>query len=117
MDLTEFRALSFDCYGTLIDWESGITGVLRPWADEAGLGIDDERLLRAYADSEAAAEREMPGAHYPTILAEVFRRTGRLLSARRSTRRGRPGSGTRFRIGLRLPTRRRRWRRSPSATS
>jgi len=81
MDLTEFRALSFDCYGTLIDWESGITGVLRPWADEAGLGIDDERLLRAYADSEAAAEREMPGARYPTIRAEVFRRTGRLLGA------------------------------------
>ena len=29
MDLTKFAALSFDCYGTLIDWETGILGVLR----------------------------------------------------------------------------------------
>jgi len=33
MELTDFEALSFDCYGTLIDWEAGLLAVLGPWAD------------------------------------------------------------------------------------
>ncbi|MDA2987741.1 MAG: haloacid dehalogenase, partial [Actinomycetota bacterium] len=32
MKITDFEALSFDCYGTLIDWEAGIGLVLREWA-------------------------------------------------------------------------------------
>ncbi len=76
LDLTAFRALSFDCYGTLIDWEAGITAVLGPWAVEHGLDVDDEELLLAYADAEAAVERENPSMVYPRVLAEAFRRTG-----------------------------------------
>ena len=79
MDLTKYTALSFDCYGTLIDWETGILGVLRPWATETGLDVDDEQILLAYGDHESAAEREQPSALYPTILAEAFRRTARSL--------------------------------------
>ena len=79
MNLETYKALSFDCYGTLIDWEAGIAAVLRPWAKEVGLDLADEALLLAYADHEAAAEREMPTAMYPTILAEAFRRTGEAL--------------------------------------
>ena len=79
MDLAKFAALSFDCYGTLIDWETGMLGVLRPWATECGLDVDDEQLLLAYADHESAAERETPSTLYPAILAEAFRRTGRSL--------------------------------------
>jgi putative hydrolase of the HAD superfamily len=79
MDLTKYAALSFDCYGTLIDWETGILGVLRPWATECGLEVDDEQLLLAYADHESATEREHPLSLYPAILAEAFRRTGRSL--------------------------------------
>jgi 2-haloacid dehalogenase len=79
--LTRFRALSFDCYGTLIDWETGIAAVLRPWAREHGLDAGDEELLLAYADNEAAAERDRPAARYPEILATAFRRTGRDLGA------------------------------------
>ena len=37
MRFTDFEALSFDCYGTLIDWEAGIAAVLRPWANAHGL--------------------------------------------------------------------------------
>jgi len=76
MDLTTYAALSFDCYGTLIDWETGILAVLRPWATERGLEVDDEQLLLAYGDHESAVERERPSALYPVILAEAFRRTG-----------------------------------------
>ena len=64
LDLTQFKALSFDCYGTLIDWEAGIAEVLRPWAREQDLGLSDEDLLLAYADNEAAVERETPTALY-----------------------------------------------------
>ncbi len=76
MNLADYDALSFDCYGTLIDWETGIASVLAPWAQEAGLHLTDEELLTAYADNEAYAERENTTALYPAILAESFRRTG-----------------------------------------
>jgi 2-haloacid dehalogenase len=79
VDLAAFKALSFDCYGTLIDWEAGIAAVLRPWAREAGLDLDDERLLAAYAGHEAAVERDRPTAPYPEVLATAFRRTGETL--------------------------------------
>ncbi len=76
VDLTTFKALSFDCYGTLIDWEAGISAVFAPWAAEQGLDLTDEDLLLAYADNEAVVERETPTALYPDVLAEAFRRTG-----------------------------------------
>jgi 2-haloacid dehalogenase len=76
LDLTSYKALSFDCYGTLIDWEAGIAAVLAPWAREQGLDLTDEQLLLAYADHEAAVERETPTALYPDVLATAFVRTG-----------------------------------------
>jgi putative hydrolase of the HAD superfamily len=78
-DLATFKALSFDCYGTLIDWEAGIAAVLSPWAAEQGLDLAQEDLLLGYADSEASVEREIPSARYPEVLAEAFRRTGAAL--------------------------------------
>ena len=79
MDLTGYKALSFDCYGTLIDWEAGIAAVLVPWADEVGLDLDADRLLAAYAGNKAAVERDHPSAPYPEVLATAFRRTGETL--------------------------------------
>lgn len=76
LDLTTFQALSFDCYGTLIDWETGIAAVLSPWAREQDLDVTEQQLLLAYADHEAAVERQTPTARYPEVLAEAFRRTG-----------------------------------------
>jgi 2-haloacid dehalogenase len=81
LNLTKYKALSFDCYGTLIDWEAGIAAVLVPWAREQGLQLGAEELLLAYAENEAAVERETPTALYPEILATAFRRTGSKLSA------------------------------------
>ena len=81
LDLTRFRALSFDCYGTLIDWETGIAAVLSPWAREQGLEVTDEQLLSAYSDQEAAVERQTPTARYPDVLATAFGRTGAAFGA------------------------------------
>jgi 2-haloacid dehalogenase len=81
LDLTKFKALSFDCYGTLIDWETGLLAVLAPWAREQGLDVSDAELLLAYADNEAAVQREAPSTLYPDVLATAFRRTGEKLGA------------------------------------
>jgi 2-haloacid dehalogenase len=78
-DLTRFKALSFDCYGTLIDWEAGIGSVLSDWSTEQGLTLTTEELLLGYADNEGAVERQTPNALYPNVLAEAFRRTGAAL--------------------------------------
>ncbi|HEU0287968.1 MAG TPA: haloacid dehalogenase type II [Nocardioidaceae bacterium] len=75
-ELADFDALSFDCYGTLIDWESGIAAVLSPWASEVGLDLDRERLLIAYAGHEARTEWDRPTTLYPEVLAQSFRDTG-----------------------------------------
>jgi 2-haloacid dehalogenase len=72
----DFEALSFDCYGTLIDWEAGIMAVLAPWAWRCGLDLDREQLLEAYAAAEADAELEHPSELYRGILARSFRSLG-----------------------------------------
>ena len=76
MRFADFEALSFDCYGTLIDWEAGIAAVLVPWARRCGLDRDQEQLLEAYAAAEAKAELEHPGELYRDILARCFRTLG-----------------------------------------
>ncbi len=81
MELSDFEALSFDCYGTLIDWEAGIAAVLRPWARAAGLGLSDEELLAVYAGHEARVEAEQPGLLYPDVLAATFGALGHELGA------------------------------------
>ena len=81
MRLTEFQAMSFDCYGTLIDWEAGLTGVLTPWARSAGLDLDGEALLLAYSRHEAEAEAAYPHEAYPEILARSMRALGRELGS------------------------------------
>ncbi len=76
MDLSDFDVLSFDCYGTLIDWEAGISAVLAPWAAENGVDLDTDTLLAAYASHESATEAAEPGALYPQVLATSFVRLG-----------------------------------------
>ena len=74
-DVTTFNTLTFDCYGTLIDWESGIIAELRPWVDRHGRrDLDDNTLLETFGTIEATCEAEAPGKLYPEILAEVHRR-------------------------------------------
>lgn len=70
------RWATFDCYGTLIDWEAGLAAVLRPWAKRNGLALADEQLLTAYSTHEMAAETEYPADLYPDILARSFRGLG-----------------------------------------
>jgi 2-haloacid dehalogenase len=56
LDLTSYKALSFDCYGTLIDWEAGILAGLRAILGPLGIEAGDDDLLERYARAEAATE-------------------------------------------------------------
>jgi 2-haloacid dehalogenase len=82
MRFAVFRVLTFDCYGTLVDWETGILSVLRPWAVRSGITADDAQLLAAFGDAESAAEHAHPGALYPEILRAAHAGIAVLLSAK-----------------------------------
>lgn len=71
-DLSRYRALTFDCYGTLIDWERGILATLTPWFAARGVAPDPERILEAFAAVETVRQQEDPAAPYPVILERCF---------------------------------------------
>jgi 2-haloacid dehalogenase len=56
LDLTRFKVLTLDCYGTMIDWETGIFSALRPILAAHGKKISDSALLGLYSELEASAE-------------------------------------------------------------
>lgn len=74
MKLSDFRVLTFDCYGTLIDWESGIFAALQPLLSKAATPLPRDAALEAFARHESVQEAETPGMVYSQLLAEVHRR-------------------------------------------
>jgi 2-haloacid dehalogenase len=74
MRLHDFRALSFDCYGTLIDWESGIFTALQPLLARSGQSLSRDAALETFAQHESAQEEETPALVYAELLATVHRR-------------------------------------------
>lgn len=72
IDVSRFDALTFDCYGTLIDWEAGLLDAFRGVLPTHGVSIDDEALLERYAGFEAAAEAG-PYLRYRDVLATGLR--------------------------------------------
>ena len=57
LDFNQFEYLSFDCYGTLIDWEGGIVAALRPILARHGVAASDDEILTLFGELESAAER------------------------------------------------------------
>jgi 2-haloacid dehalogenase len=56
IDFSKFKALTFDCYGTLIDWESGLVASLQPFLKTKGRDMEAEEILSLYAKFEPEAE-------------------------------------------------------------
>jgi 2-haloacid dehalogenase len=73
MRLSDFSVLTFDCYGTLIDWETGISEALAPWLVRAGVSLGRDQILAAFAELESAQQVATPSMRYPELLAEVHR--------------------------------------------
>ena len=85
INFNNYEALTFDCYGTLINWEQGILNALRPWADRAIPRTTDAALLAAFAQAEPAVEHANPSAPYRDILRLVHAELARLFETDPST--------------------------------
>lgn len=75
IDFDNYEALSFDCYGTLIDWESGILQALKPILSNYSINLRDNEILELYAEIESKAEAGKY-VKYREILREVVRQFG-----------------------------------------
>lgn len=74
MELSQFKILAFDVYGTLIDWESGIVNALKPLTDRVLIDLDRNGILNAHAQYESTAQQFSPSKKYSELLATVYRR-------------------------------------------
>ena len=71
LDFDRFDVLTFDCYGTVIDWEAGILAALRPILTAHGVNAADGGVLEAFARHEAEAEAG-PYKRYREVLGDVL---------------------------------------------
>ncbi len=78
VDFQHYQAVSFDCYGTLIDWNTGIATWAEAWLAQVAPGseVTPAQFLAAFSRHERTIEREQPTLRYPLVLAEVLRRIG-----------------------------------------
>jgi 2-haloacid dehalogenase len=74
MRLRDFEVLTFDCYGTLIDWETGLYTALEPLLRAGRVELERDAVLAEFARHEVAQESATPQLRYSELLAEVHRR-------------------------------------------
>jgi 2-haloacid dehalogenase len=75
MDFSHFTTITFDCYGTLIDWEAGILPALRSILAAHGQNLPDAAILELYGEFEAQAEIG-PYQSYRNVLESVVGQFG-----------------------------------------
>lgn len=75
LDFDRFDILSFDCYGTLIDFEVGVLAALRPILARHGVALPDDALLEAYGALKLPLERE-PFQPFREVLLRTMDRFG-----------------------------------------
>ncbi len=74
MKLSDFKVLTFDCYGTLIDWESGMIAALSPLTERLAHRPARNEILEAHGRIEAAQQLATPAKPYRELLAIVYKR-------------------------------------------
>lgn len=74
MDLQSFTTLTFDCYGTLIDWESGLVRALEPLTSRVKRPLSRDQILEAHARHESSQQVWTPAKRYSDLLAVVYKR-------------------------------------------
>ena len=78
MNMQDYTTLTFDCYGTLIDWESGIWDGFQPLLRANKSLITRHDCLEDFAKCESAIQAERPAMLYPQVLREAHRRFAEL---------------------------------------
>jgi putative hydrolase of the HAD superfamily len=74
MKLSDFKVLTFDCYGTLIDWESGMVNALKPLTQKLDQKLTRNEILEAHARHESYQQIQTPNKKYSELLAIVYKR-------------------------------------------
>ncbi len=74
MKLSDFKALAFDVYGTLIDWESGMVEGLKPLTSRVTDELSRDDILEAHARHESSQQAYTPAKRYQDLLPIVYRR-------------------------------------------
>jgi 2-haloacid dehalogenase len=74
MRLTDFKVLTFDCYGTLIDWETGMVEALKPLTSKVSRPLTRNQILEAHARHESSQQLQTPTKRYRDLLAIVYKR-------------------------------------------
>lgn len=74
MKLTDFKALTFDCYGTLIDWETGMFNGLKPLTSQLSTPLTRDQVLEAHARHESSQQAQTPAKNYDELLSIVYKR-------------------------------------------
>ena len=87
MPFESIRLITFDCYGTLIDWENGMLAALRPMLSRDGRRIADTQILELYGEIEAELESG-PYIPYRQVLAQIAQELGRRLGKEVSAEEG-----------------------------
>ncbi|MEG4283923.1 haloacid dehalogenase type II [Microcoleus sp. A006_D1] len=77
LDFNQFEVVSFDCYGTLIDWENGILPVLKQLLSSHEIDLSDDGTLEMFAEFESELEKDQSNyIKYRQILQEVVEKLG-----------------------------------------
>lgn len=87
MGFASIRLITFDCYGTLIDWENGMLASLRPMFSRDGRSVSDAQLLEHYGEVEAEIEAG-PYLAYRQVLSQTAQEVGRRLGTAISEQQG-----------------------------
>ena len=74
MRLSDFKVLTFDVYGTLIDWESGMVEGLKPLTSQVSRALSRDDILEAHAFHESSTQTQTPAKRYSELLAVVYKR-------------------------------------------
>src|ERR1700761_5457116 len=74
MNLGDFKVLTFDCYGTLIDWESGMVAALEPLVSKVTPRPSRNTILEAHARHESSQQLQTPAKAYRELLPIVYKR-------------------------------------------
>jgi 2-haloalkanoic acid dehalogenase type II len=72
LELNKFKALTFDVYGTLIDWEPSIIAMFQSVADQYGVTLSQEQLLLEFDGARAQLQRVRPALLYPEVLRRAY---------------------------------------------
>ena len=82
LDFGSFRVLSFDCYGTLVDWEGGILAALKPLLARHRVPASDGEILRLYGELEREGQGHQPFLTYKQVLSRIVAGLGERLGFR-----------------------------------